>query len=216
MTPGAREAIDWTRVAGEAAPLVRPETRSKYFPQNPLRQAIIRRFLAAVGDELEAAPWTELLDLGCGEGFVDYYLGRRFPGRPITGIDPDPGALEAARLINPGNRYLHADGRALPFPARRFDAVICIEVLEHLSDYPAVLAEILRVSRGLCLISVPAWPWYQGTNFLLGKNLARFGEHPDHVVSFTRASLARALRASLGGTITVRIAYPWLIARRQD
>jgi SAM-dependent methyltransferase len=206
--------IDWAAVAADVAHLVRPETQSKYFPQNPLRQAIISGFLDTVGHEL-GADWQELLDLGCGEGFVDYDLGRRFPGRSITGIEPDPTALQAAVRINPQARYLHADGRALPFSDQSFDAVICIEVLEHLRDYPAVLAEIRRVSRGRCLVSVPAWPWYQGTNFLLGKNWSRWGEHPDHVVRFTRPALRRALESALGGTITVRLAYPWLIATRR-
>jgi SAM-dependent methyltransferase len=204
--------IDWAAAAREAGAGVRPETASKYFTPNPLRRLVVGRFLDALGRALEAFPWNTLLDVGCGEGLVDYYLVRRFPGRGITGVDPDPAALAVARRLNPRCDYREADGRSLPFPDRGFDTAVCLEVLEHLPDYEKVVGELRRVSAGPCLVSVPAWPWYQATNFMIGKNWARRGEHPGHVVRFTRASLHRALARVFPGSVTIRLAYPWLIA----
>jgi SAM-dependent methyltransferase len=206
------DKIDWIKVAGAHAEKVRPETRSKYFPQNPLRQRLIRGFLQSVGDALEPYPWRSLLDVGAGEGFVDYYLGLRFPGRAITGVEPDPTARAAAIAVNPGFTYLDADGRNLPFADGAFDAAICLEVLEHLEDYRRVLAELGRVTRGPRLVSVPAWPWYQGTNFLIGKNWRQWGEHPDHVVQFTGARLKGEMEAVFGRSVRVKLSYPWLVA----
>lgn len=203
--------IRWPELASGADHLIREDTRSKYFPKNPLRQEIIDRFLRNVSDILAGLEWRELLDVGCGEGFVDYYLGRRFENRNITGLELDPEAVEAASLINPDNGYVRGDGRALPFSDDSFDAAICLEVLEHLDSYPEVMADIRRVSRGPCLISVPAWPWYQATNFMLGKNWARKGEHPGHVVQFSAAKLETEMRRHMGGSPRVRLAYPWLI-----
>ncbi|MFO8057293.1 MAG: class I SAM-dependent methyltransferase, partial [bacterium] len=181
--------INWPDLAGELAGKVRPETRSKYFPKNPLRRYLISRFLETVASKLAQSEWNSLLDVGCGEGFVDYYLSLRFPGRPVTGLESDPDALRIARSINPSFCCLAGDGRGLPFPDHAFDAAVCIEVLEHIIDFRKVIDELARVSSGVCVISVPGFPWYQGSNFLVGKNWPRLGEHPDHLVRFTRRKL---------------------------
>ncbi len=208
----ARVPIDWAELAGELGERVRPDTRSKYFPKNPLRGRLIARFLESVAKSLDPAPDT-LLDLGCGEGFVDYYLGRVLPSTRITGVEPNPEALEVARSLNPGFSCLAADGRELPFPDRSFDAVMCLEVLEHLTDYREVLKEIKRVSRGRAIVSVPATPFYQLTNFAIGKNWSRLGEHPGHVVRFTGGRLRRELVEVFGGEASVVLSYPWLLGR---
>jgi len=203
--------IDWVKVAGDAASLVRPESRAKYFPRNPLRRLLIENFLSRLGLIVAGRPGKKILDLGCGEGFVDYYLTLHFPDRMITGVDPDPAALQAARKINPSLDYFEADARRLAFPDRAFDLVLCLEVLEHLDDYPQVMAEARRVSAGPCVFSVPAWPWYQATNFLIGKNWARLGEHPDHVVRFTKKRLGLDLEKVFGPPVELIFSYPWLI-----
>lgn len=215
MKVNSVEQIDWRAAAGELADQVRPETRSKYFPQNRLRQALIRRFLDRVGRGLSELEWNTLLDVGCGEGFVDYYLGRRFPGRAITGVEPDPEALAVARAINPGFSCLGADGRDLPFEDGRFDVAVCLEVLEHMRDFRSVMQELLRVSRRGVIISVPCWPWYQLTNFMIGKNWRRLGEHPDHVVMFTRHRLHSEMLRAFGATVVTNISFPWVIGRHE-
>src|SRR3972149_6135355 len=102
---GNRNSIDWTQVAGEVIAQVRPETASKYFPRNPLRRFIINNFLNRVEFALSSFPWQNLLDVGCGEGFVDYFLGQRFPGRKITGVDQDAAALAVARRNVPALEF---------------------------------------------------------------------------------------------------------------
>jgi SAM-dependent methyltransferase len=195
--------------------LVRPATRDKYFPANPFRQLIINRFLAAVAEQLAGLEWQSLLDVGCGEGFVDYYLGRRFPGRAIVQLEPDPAALEAALRINPAALGLRGDGRRLPFPDQSFDAVVCTEVVEHLPYYPEVLHEIARVARRGAVISAPCWPWYQAFHLLAGRHWTRWGEHPDHVVKFSSSFFLDTLRKNIPGRVRVRLSQPWLIARGQ-
>lgn len=51
----------------------------------------------------------------------------------------------------------YADVTALGFPAASFDAVLSLDVLEHVPDYRAALREFARVLRpdGLCVLSVP-------------------------------------------------------------
>ena len=54
---------------------------------------------------------------------------------------------------------MRADALALPFPAASFDKVICAEVLEHLVDDRAAMAELARVLRpgGMLAVSVPRY-----------------------------------------------------------
>jgi 2-polyprenyl-6-hydroxyphenyl methylase / 3-demethylubiquinone-9 3-methyltransferase len=89
-----------------------------------------------------------VLDLGCAGGFMAEALAAR--GAHVTGIDPAEGAIAAARAHAraQGLRigYDVGVGEALPYDTAIFDAVVCVDVLEHVTDLNKVLAE---VSRGL-------------------------------------------------------------------
>ena len=90
-----------------------------------------------------------VLDLGCAGGFMAEALAAR--GAIVTGIDPAAEAIAAARAhagqAGPVIRYEVGVGEALPYEAGDFDAVVCVDVLEHVSDLPQVLAEVARVLR---------------------------------------------------------------------
>lgn len=90
-----------------------------------------------------------VLDLGCAGGFMAEALAAR--GATVTGIDPAAEAIAAARAHagQAGHviRYEVGVGEALPYEAGDFDAVVCVDVLEHVSDLPQVLAEVARVLR---------------------------------------------------------------------
>jgi 2-polyprenyl-6-hydroxyphenyl methylase/3-demethylubiquinone-9 3-methyltransferase len=95
--------------------------------------------------------WSErdVLDLGCGGGFMAEALARR--GARVTGVDPAAKAVQAARehaaAENLAIRYETGVGEALDFPDASFDAVVCVDVLEHVADLDRVLAEVTRVLR---------------------------------------------------------------------
>ncbi len=90
-----------------------------------------------------------VLDLGCAGGFMAEALATR--GAIVTGIDPAAEAITAARAhaAQSGHaiRYDVGVGEALPYAECDFDAVVCVDVLEHVSDLPQVLAEVARVLR---------------------------------------------------------------------
>ncbi len=126
---------------------------------------------------LDLHPGQRLLDLGCGEG--RHLIGARFAADvQALGVDLSVDALKTAAnryaetlasFATPGKSdrpdtgiaLQQADAGQLPFADATFDRIVCSEVLEHLTDYPAALGEIHRVLKpgGLLAISVPRyWP----------------------------------------------------------
>lgn len=91
----------------------------------------------------------EILDLGCAGGFMAEAIAKA--GGIVTGIDPAEQAIEAARgrarQTGQTIRYDVGVGESLPYARASFDLVVCVDVLEHVSDLNRVLVEVARVLR---------------------------------------------------------------------
>jgi 2-polyprenyl-6-hydroxyphenyl methylase/3-demethylubiquinone-9 3-methyltransferase len=91
----------------------------------------------------------DVLDLGCAGGFMAEALALR--GANVTGIDPAAEAIDAARRHARETglpiSYDVGVGEALPYDTAGFDAVVCVDVLEHVADLDRVLAQVARVLR---------------------------------------------------------------------
>ncbi len=117
-------------------------------------------------DRLGLEDQDRILDLGCGEGrhAISAYMVKNVEA---VGIDLSLADLETTRtrfteFLEPDNKEKSlvlsvANGYQLPFSDEQFDKVICSEVLEHIPDYRAVIAEIHRVLKpgGIFAVSVP-------------------------------------------------------------
>ncbi len=90
-----------------------------------------------------------VLDAGCGDGMLACAAAAR--GAEVTGVDPDPAMLTAARrrATDAGVSVTFLDGRIerLPFADASFDVVVAITVLCFVEDAAAVLRECARVLR---------------------------------------------------------------------
>lgn len=119
---------------------------------------------------LQLQPHHRVLDLGCGEGrhaLAAFWFGA---AQQVVAVDVSERDIATARRRRSDfpqpdtNKQCHifvADGLKLPFADHCFDVVICSEVLEHIPDYRAMLAEATRVlvPGGVLAVSVPrAWP----------------------------------------------------------
>jgi SAM-dependent methyltransferase len=97
-------------------------------------------------------PGQDVLDVGCGPGTITLDFARLVaPGR-VIGIDAEAGVLRAATAdaaeAGIGNATFEVgDAYALGFEDRRFDVVHAHQVLQHLADPVAALAEMRRVTR---------------------------------------------------------------------
>lgn len=91
----------------------------------------------------------DVLDLGCAGGFMAEAIAEK--GAKVTGIDPAAKAVAAAAARADSKQleisYDVGVGEALPYADASFDAVVCVDVLEHVADLVKVLAEVERVLR---------------------------------------------------------------------
>jgi SAM-dependent methyltransferase len=90
-----------------------------------------------------------VLDVGCSSGFITRQLRSR---GPIVGLDRSAPAL----AMFEGDAVLGSID-ALPFGDRAFEAVVCNEVLEHLSPpvFEQAAGELARVTERHLVLSVP-------------------------------------------------------------
>ena len=95
---------------------------------------------------------ARVLDVGCGPGTITADLAARVPGGHVTGVDAAADVLAEARreadrrgLTNV--RFQAGDAYRLAFGDGTFDVVHAHQVLQHLSDPVAALAEMHRVCR---------------------------------------------------------------------
>lgn len=86
-----------------------------------------------------AAPEMPLLDVACGGGL----LAPHVPGYVHVGLDLTASALRVAQAH--GVIGVQGDAAALPFPDAAFPVVVAGEMLEHVADTDAVVAELCRV-----------------------------------------------------------------------
>ena len=132
----SRMAADWWDPEGSAKPL---------HLLNPCRLDYIREQLVAeYGRDfksLRPLEGLEILDIGCGGGLVSEPLCRM--GAKVTGIDAAgesiPIAAQHAMEQGLEITYRQAAAEDLVTEGLTFDAVVCLEVIEHVSDPAALL-----------------------------------------------------------------------------
>jgi SAM-dependent methyltransferase len=96
---------------------------------------------------------TQALEVGCGSGGPALFLAREIGAR-VTGVDVDEhGVAQANRMaqaLDLAERaaFQRADAsQPLPFADETFDAIICIDAINHLPDRLAVLREWRRMLK---------------------------------------------------------------------
>jgi 2-polyprenyl-6-hydroxyphenyl methylase/3-demethylubiquinone-9 3-methyltransferase len=137
-------AETWWDPKGSMAPLHR---------LNPARLGFLRQTLAAHfgRDARSLSPFDGLriLDVGCGGGLISEPLARL--GAVVTGIDAAEANIAVARAHARGADlevdYRQASAEELSAAGERFDAVLALEVVEHVADLDAFLAAAAALVR---------------------------------------------------------------------
>jgi ubiquinone/menaquinone biosynthesis C-methylase UbiE len=158
----------------------------------PERFATRRAFLLA-----HVTPGQTVLDLGCGDGRFSAEL-REHGATPVA-LDVSQEAVRRAREQHPWLDVRHVEeGDPLPLGDQEVDAVWAGEVIEHVVDPVALMAEVRRVLRfgGLLLVTTP----YHGrvATALLALRGHAFDEHFDPRADHLRFFTTRSLESVIG------------------
>ena len=98
-----------------------------------------------------------VLDVGCGNGIISRGIGAH--GFSVLGIDVSEKAIEKARSLThiPNVKFDVVSAEQLVADGKKYHAVICSEVLEHLNQPEKLLSVLFRTltDDGVLIVTVP-------------------------------------------------------------
>jgi 2-polyprenyl-6-hydroxyphenyl methylase/3-demethylubiquinone-9 3-methyltransferase len=200
-------ARDWWNPKGKMASL---------HQVNPVRLAFIRAAIDAhwsversVAKPLAGKP---VLDVGCGAGLLCEPLARL--GGAVTGVDAAAENVSVAsthaEAVGLDIRYMMGEVGALDIGT--FDLVTCVEVIEHVADKRAFLADVVArlAPGGLLILSTPNRT--AASRLLLVGAAEAVGYVPKgthHWSDFITPEELEAMLSDLGLTVTERRGIAW-------
>ncbi len=126
----------WYTAFDDPVALLRAESKTK-----------VPWILAKMKQKNLQGPTTEVLDVGCGAGFLSNELGSH--GFKVTGVDLSEESLSVAKKFDKSNSvsYQVADAYKLPFSDAQFDVVTAMDFLEHVENPELAIKEFSRVIK---------------------------------------------------------------------
>lgn len=99
--------------------------------------------------------FNNLLDVGCGTGYLDSLLAKT--GKKVTAVDISQRRLDLFKDISKKLDIIQINENLYDLEVANFDAVISQEVLEHLEDYESALLKMSSFlkPKGIGLFCVP-------------------------------------------------------------
>jgi SAM-dependent methyltransferase len=161
-------------------------TGERTLPGIPEENYWFQRHVAAY-DYAATLVHGEVLDAGVGEGYGAAILARA--ATTVVGVDLEPEVIEHAAANYPDVRFERADLMELPFAEKSFDAVVSLQVIEHLPRPREFVSEIARVLRpgGRLILSTPNRLTFSPDGI----------RNPFHTVEFAPSELRALLETSL-------------------
>lgn len=97
-----------------------------------------------------ATPAENVLDVGCADGVFSNVIFKATKPKKFIGLDVVKTSIEWAKkhwVKNKKMKFMVGDAHKLPFKSNTFDAVFCLEALEHVADPMKVFSEFKRVMK---------------------------------------------------------------------
>jgi ubiquinone/menaquinone biosynthesis C-methylase UbiE len=157
-----------------------------------LEQRLLFELIGPVADRT-------VLDVGCGDGALASELARR--GAIVTGLDPDPAMIAAARrrgeTAGARLRLVAGHAKRLPFADAAFDRVVAVTVLCFVRDGARAVGEMARVLKPggrLVIGELGRWTWWAAHRRIRGW----FGNPTWQATGFRTPAQLRGLAALAG------------------
>lgn len=117
-------------------------------------RAALKRYLRVDSDR------AAILDVGCSSGFLLRDLAEDWPKSLIIGSDYIVGPLQRLATRFPTVPLLRFDLVNCPLPSESLNAIVLLNVLEHIEDDGAAVRQVTRILRrgGIAVVEVPAGP----------------------------------------------------------
>jgi SAM-dependent methyltransferase len=151
----------------------------------------------------------EVCEIGCGSGRFIASVQAAKPEWRCHGVDVSETAIAQAKQRGSAVQFAVGSALALPFADGQLSAALMIDVLEHLDDVPAALAEVRRVVKrhGLFHLVFPceAHPWTLVGRLRWLRGLK--AKHAGHVQALAPESLFRVLGQSGFERLETRYSY---------
>jgi SAM-dependent methyltransferase len=177
--------------------------------------------VAALERAIALSPGPDVLNLGSGPFFELERLADG--GRRFTVCDIDPRAVELASTLHAtrlaGADVVPPDG-TLPYPDAAFDAVVSMDVIEHVPEPLPWVREALRVLKpgGLLFLTTPNYGScslrvIENTALEAVARLQHFSRKHLHPTKMDEARLSCVLREAGVQTLNIeRIAFDWVLS----
>ncbi len=158
------------------------------------REALLLGEIGRIG---RSTPVRRILDVGCGDGLFFDALGRF---GEVDGLEPDDSLLHDPRWRD----RITVGGLGAGFrPARAYDLLLMLDVLEHIEDDRSALDSARELTRpgGVLLLTVPALPWLW----------SRHDEANAHFRRYRPGGLREVLGAAGFEVESVRFFFAWTV-----
>lgn len=132
-----------------------PLTGERTAPGVPAENYWFQRHVVAYHFAAERLRGARVLDAGCGEGYgADILAGA---AAEVVGVDLDESVVRRAARRYPRASFEPANLVSLPHPTSSFDAVVCLQVIEHIHQPGELIRECARVLEpgGFLVLSTP-------------------------------------------------------------
>jgi len=137
-----------------------------------------------------------VLDMGCGSGMLSKELVRV---NDVVALDISKKCVANARKFSPRIYPVVGDAELLPFKKESFNAIACVEVIEHIDNYSSCLNEIhmLLKNNGKLYLTTPNYRSFWPIAELIWDTIGKGRDYrKQHVSKFNAMQLKGALRFS--------------------